>query len=150
MDNNLKQLIELQKIDSRLLSIKELRGDLPNTVADLDKELRTIKEEEEYTKARIEEITSNIRKQTATVDDSTIKLKKLKDQLYIVKSNKEHDALNFEMDHLKETINSSENIIIDLEEEKESIDEKNKNFQINIENASKTLDKKSTELKATM
>ena len=31
MDNNLKQLIELQKIDSRLLNIEKLRGDLPNT-----------------------------------------------------------------------------------------------------------------------
>ena len=44
MDNNLKQLIELQKIDSRLLSIEELRGDLPNIVDNLGKELKTTKE----------------------------------------------------------------------------------------------------------
>ena len=39
MNNNLKQLIELQKIDSRLLSIEELRGDLPNTVVNLAEKL---------------------------------------------------------------------------------------------------------------
>ena len=45
MDNNLKQLIELQKIDSRLLHIEELRGDLPNTVDNLGRELETIREQ---------------------------------------------------------------------------------------------------------
>ena len=47
MDNNLKQLIELQRIDSRLLSIEKLRGDLPNIVDNLGSELKTIREEEE-------------------------------------------------------------------------------------------------------
>ena len=150
MDNNLKQLIELQKIDSRLLSIEELRGDLPNIVDNLGGELKTIKEEENNAKDRIQEVVSDIRKQTALVDDSTVKLKKLKEQLYLVKSNKEYDSLNFEIDHLKEIIDNSENIIIDLEEEKESIDEKSKNFQIDIKDATKTLNQKSTELKTTM
>ena len=150
MDNNLKQLIELQRIDSRLLSIEKLRGDLPNIVDNLGSELKTIREEEENAKGRIEEITSNVRKQTATIDDSTVKLKKLKEQLYLVKSNKEYDSLNFEIDHLKEIISSSENIIINLEEEKENIDEKNKTFQIDIENSTKILDQKNAELKATM
>ena len=39
MNNNLKQLIELQKIDSRLLSIEESKGDLPNIVKRLTEEL---------------------------------------------------------------------------------------------------------------
>ena len=50
MDNNLKQLIELQKIDSRLLNIERLRGDLPNIVDDLGIELKTTKEEEKNRK----------------------------------------------------------------------------------------------------
>ena len=45
MNNNLKQLIELQKIDSRLLSIAELRGDLPIKVEELTNELAEIKED---------------------------------------------------------------------------------------------------------
>ena len=37
MNNNLKHLIELQKIDSRLLDIANLRGDLPVKVEELTK-----------------------------------------------------------------------------------------------------------------
>jgi len=150
MNNNLKQLIELQKIDSRLLSIEELRGDLPITVENLSKDLENVKEKLEKNESRIEEISSNIKKQTNEIEDFSTKLKKLQDQLYLVKSNKEYDALNFEIDHLKESIAASENIILDLEQEKENIDEKNTNFRNEIDEASKLLNEKSTELESTM
>ena len=43
MNDNLKQLIELQKIDLRLLSIEELRGDLPVMVQKLTENLEKSK-----------------------------------------------------------------------------------------------------------
>ena len=150
MNNNLKQLIELQKIDSRLLDIKELRGDLPNTVEKLAKDLEKTKTNLKSVADRVEEITSEERKEANTIEDSTSKLKKLQDQLYLVKSNKEYDALNFEIDHLKDAIDKSENIIFNLEEEKETIDEKNKIVQLDLDNAIKILDEKSSELDVTM
>ena len=39
MNNNLKQLIELQKIDSKLLNIEESKGDLPKIVQNLTDQL---------------------------------------------------------------------------------------------------------------
>ena len=150
MNDNLKQLIELQKIDLRLLSIEELRGDLPVMVQKLTENLEKSKSDKKNAEGRIEEISSEVKKKTNEIEDSITKLEKLKEQLYLVKSNKEYDALNFEIDHLKELINNAENIILDLEQEKESVDEENKNFQIEIDDASKTLDKKSDELKLTM
>ena len=150
MNDNLKQLIELQKIDSRLLSIEELRGDLPITVENLTQNLEKTKEAQKDIENRMEEIVSEIKKKTNEIEDLSVKLKKIQDQLYLVKSNKEYDALNFEIDHLKETISSAEDVILDLEEEKENSYEENKNFQTEIESATKTLDKKSTELKSTM
>jgi len=150
MNNNLKQLIELQKIDSRLLDIKELRGDLPNTVEKLAKDLEKTKTNLKSVEYRVEEITSEERKEANTIEDSTSKLKKIQDQLYLVKSNKEYDALNFEIDHLKDAIDKAENIIFNLEEEKETIDEKNKIVQLDLDNAIKILDEKSSELDVTM
>ena len=150
MDNNLKQLIELQKIDSRLLDIEKLRGDLPNTVEVVNQKLKLVQDEEEKYKYRIEEISSETRKHTADIDDNNIKLKKLNEQLFLVKSNKEYDALNFEIDHLKKTINDSEDTIIDLEEEKESINEKSKSITVDINDNQKILDETNNELKATM
>ena len=98
MNDNLKQLIELQKIDSRLLSIEELRGDLPITVENLTQNLEKTKEAQKDIENRMEEIVSEIKKKTNEIEDLSVKLKKIQDQLYLVKSNKEYDALNFEID----------------------------------------------------
>ena len=56
MNNNLKNLIELQKIDSRLLSIEELRGDLPVIVEKLSQNLDEIKKEFDENEVRLKEI----------------------------------------------------------------------------------------------
>ena len=150
MNNNLKHLIELQKIDSRLLDIADLRGDLPVKVEELTDQLAKAKEDFKDSEERINDITASIKKETNTIEDSTSKLEKLKDQLYLVKSNKEYDALNFEIDHLKESISESENVILDLEEEKENIDKKNESYKSDIDDATKDLGEKNTELELAM
>ena len=150
MNNNLKQLIELQKIDSRLLSIAELRGDLPIKVEELTNELAKIKKDFKKNEERVVSISSDIKQESNTIEDSTVKLEKLKDQLYLVKSNKEYDALNFEIDHLKETISKSEMIILELEEEKENINKTSESQQTEIDDAAKMLEDKNTELQSTM
>ena len=45
MNNNLKQLIELQKVDSKLLNIEESKGDLPKIVQNLTDQLENAKKE---------------------------------------------------------------------------------------------------------
>ena len=150
MNNNLKQLIELQRIDSRLLSIAELRGDLPVKVEELTDELSQIKKDFDKNEERVVNIATDIKKESNTIEDSTSKLEKLKNQLYLVKSNKEYDALNFEIDHLKESISKSEMIILELEEEKENINKSSESQKNEIDDATKMLDEKNTELQSTM
>lgn len=150
MNNNLKQLIELQRIDSRLLSIAELRGDLPVKVEELTDELSQIKKDFDKNEERVVNIATDIKKESNTIEDSTGKLEKLKNQLYLVKSNKEYDALNFEIDHLKESISKSEMIILELEEEKENINKSSESQKNEIDDATKMLDEKNTELHSTM
>tara|TARA_B000000475_G_C15971297_1_gene437147 strand:- start:252 stop:965 length:714 start_codon:yes stop_codon:yes gene_type:complete len=150
MNNNLKQLIELQRIDSRLLSIAELRGDLPVKVEELTDELSQIKKDFDKNEERVVNIATDIKKESNTIEDSTGKLEKLKNQLYLVKSNKEYDALNFEIDHLKESISKSEMIILELEEEKENINKSSESQKNEIDDATKMLDEKNTELQSTM
>ena len=150
MQNTLKELIELQKIDSRLLDIEESKGDLPNVVKKLNEELNETINEEKISLDRIKNIISGSNKESAQIDDNSVKLGKLKEQLYLVKSNREYDALNSEIDHLKELINISEDMIIDLEEEKENLDEKNKSFVLDIEKIKEILKEKNTELNITL
>ena len=150
MNNNLKHLIELQKIDSRLLDITDLRGDLPIKVEELAYQLAKAKENFKDNEERINDITASIKKETNGIEDASSKLEKLKNQLYLVKSNKEYDALNFEIDHLKESISESENVILDLEEEKENINKENESYKSNIDDTTKDLGEKNTELELAM
>ena len=150
MNNNLKHLIELQKIDSRLLDISDLRGDLPIKVEELADQLARVKEDFKDNEDRVNDIAANIKKETNAIDDFTSKLNKLKDQLYLVKSNKEYDALNFEIDHLKESISESETVILDLEEEKENISKENESYKAEIDETTKDLGEKNAELELAM
>ena len=97
---------------------------MPIIVEKLSQDLEGIKKEFDENEVRLKEISSDINKESHQIEDNSSKLNKLKDQLYLVKSNKEYDALNFEIDHLKESIANSENIIINLEEEKDNINGK--------------------------
>ena len=68
MNNNLKQLIELQRIDSRLLSIAELRGDLPVKVEELTNELSQIKKDFDKNEERVVNIATDIKKESNTIE----------------------------------------------------------------------------------
>ena len=75
---------------------------------------------------------------------------KYKDQLYLVKSNKEYDALSKEIDHMKATISESESVQIQYEEEKTELEENIKLNGNKIESTSESLNSNRTELKSAM
>ena len=49
--------------------------------------------------------------------------KKYKKQIFLVKSNKEYDAISQEIDHMKTTISESETMQLQFEEEKTELEE---------------------------
>ncbi|MFQ6610440.1 MAG: zinc ribbon domain-containing protein [Fidelibacterota bacterium] len=73
-------------------------------------------------------------------------MNRYKEQLYLVTTNKEYDALQKEMDNTRETINSHENILLELEDEKVNLEETIKRNTISYEELSKTLEKNQIEL----
>ena len=123
MNQKLEQLIKLQKIDHRLLEIKEFMGDLPSTVESQELELENMETNNNTKQERISQIEKEIRHYEREIEDMNSKMKKYKDQLYLVKSNKEYDSLNHEIDHMKLSISESENKLLNLEQEKESLEE---------------------------
>jgi len=80
------------------------------------------------------------------IGDVKVKLGKYKDQLYLVTTNKEYDALQHEMDSIKEIINQNENTIIELEDEKIEIEERIKRNSISFDNVSQDLAKSTKDL----
>ena len=124
MNHTLEQLIKLQEIDQRLLEIKEDMGDLPGTVESQESEIASLEVENQQKQERLSEIEKNIRHHVIEIEDFTVKLKKYKEQLFLVKSNKEYDAISQEIDHMKSTISDSETIQLTFEEDKSEHEEK--------------------------
>ena len=132
MQETVSKLIELQKIDSRLLEIEEIKGDLPSIVKKTEDKVNMLQSDVTNNIDEIKSIEKQIRELTAKIDDSDEKLKKYKDQLYLVSSNKEYDALMLEIDHIKTFLDGVENNILDLEEQKNTLEEKNKSNDLDI------------------
>ena len=150
MKETLNQLIELQEIDCRLYEINELKGDLPEKVLDQEKELDVYKSENDVKDARVQEIEHTSRKHNAEVEDFNVKLTKYKDQLYLVTSNKEYDALNTEIDSMKKAISDSETVILSEEDEKNVLNEVIKSNSNKIETVTLTLEENKSELKSAL
>ena len=150
MQETVTKLIALQKIDSRLLEIEEIKGDLPIIVEKTENLVNNLKDEVVNNIDAIKEIEKTIRELGFKVEDSNEKLKKYKDQLYLVKSNKEYDALMLEIDHIKEFLDGVETNILELEEKKSSFEEKNKSNELDIESNQKRLDESTLELSNAM
>jgi len=150
MKDTLNQLIKLQEIDSRLLEINELKGDLPVKVEEQEIEVTQYAEENTVKTERIQEIDQECRKRSSDIDDYSAKLGKYRDQLYLVTSNKEYDALNTEIDHMKQTISGSETVLLELEEEKIQLEELLKSNSNKIETIGEALKKNKEELESAL
>ena len=96
--NATSSLVKLQDVDTQLLEISELLGDLPVKVEELTKEEQQLKEDINQRKDRMKEIDLEISKKDLLVQDLTSKIDKLKDQLFLVKTNRQYDAISHEID----------------------------------------------------
>ena len=74
----------------------------------------------------------------------------MKDQLYLVKTNREYDALNNEMDHLKTLLSESEENLLMGETEIEKGQEAKKINILEIDNLTETLQADKNNLKGAL
>tara|TARA_Y100001978_G_scaffold77690_1_gene69689 strand:+ start:3385 stop:4104 length:720 start_codon:yes stop_codon:yes gene_type:complete len=150
MQETVSKLIELQKIDTRLLEIEQIKGDLPSIVENTETKVNMLQSEVTNNDVEIKNIEKQVRELSAKIDDSDEKLKKYKDQLYLVSSNKEYDALMLEIDHIKTFLDGVENNILELEDQKNTLEEKNKSNALDIKTNQDILKESTLELKDAM
>lgn len=138
MKEELTNLIRLQEIDDNLMELEMELGDLPKQVVmlreTLDEGKKLIVEYEAETKSNLEERTQL----EADNDVLNEQLAKYKEQIFLVQTNKEYDAINSQIDQVQENIHDNENKVIQLysreEELKELLDElKNTQTTANVE-----------------
>jgi len=146
MNQELENLIQLQSIDTKILDIQALAGDLPDRVKRNEDEIEKINSELSGINEKLETIEKDNRKLKSETEDGQVNLNKFKDQLFLVKSNKEYDALNNEIDHLKQLLSESEGKYISFEEEKERLLEIKKENESRISELNDTLEKEKLKL----
>ena len=143
-------LIELQDVDTQLRDINELLGDLPKKVDKLRSEEEELLNDVEKGKGRLKEIELSLNKAEHKMADLKQKIDKLKDQLSLVTSNKQYDALTQEIEYIKEELDGVELKDLEFEEEKETLSNDIKEKEENLDSLSKDLSTRRVKLEKLM
>ncbi|GIV58345.1 MAG: hypothetical protein KatS3mg042_1258 [Rhodothermaceae bacterium] len=104
ISEQLKALIRLQHIDSRIDQIKKLRGDLPDEIRDLEDEKTGLETRIENYRREKEEMEQARRQAEADIKESEILIGRYEEQQLQVRNNREYDALTKEIEAQKQRI----------------------------------------------
>ncbi|MFN6943838.1 MAG: zinc ribbon domain-containing protein [Cytophagaceae bacterium] len=135
----LEALIKLQTIDSKIVEIEKIRGDLPEEVRDLEDELAGYETRMEKFKTDINNLQEEISRNKQAMKDAEKLIKKYEEQQMNVRNNREYDAITKEVELQNLEIQISEKRI---KEAHVKIENKNKE----IEDAQKVLDERNKDL----
>ncbi|RNC83239.1 MAG: hypothetical protein ED557_11085 [Balneola sp.] len=121
MKEILQQLANLQYIDSRIDEIKQLRGDLPEEILDIETDIA--RGEAKLSKLEDEEKNLFVEFDSLELEIKTSeeKVKKYEDQQLSVRNNREYDALTKEIEAQKQVIENAKSRIEEVEKRKEEI-----------------------------
>jgi len=140
LENRLRLLYALQRIDSSLDELYEFKGDLPRLVRELESQL-------EGKAARRKELEDAIKQHIVRRDEIDLeiistkaKIEKYKEQQFQIKTNKQYDALTREID-------SAQAKITELEKEMDAVEGKSANAKTDLEKLNPELDESARELK---
>jgi len=143
----LQSLYLLQLLDTELDDLRELRGDLPETVNVMAEDLSQVE-------GRIEECVEALKKgavERAQMESQSLeliaKIDKYKGQQLEVTNNKEYDALTREMEAAENTIATNEEAVEQFAERAEELKSSQAEFETRRDELQKELEVKREELK---
>ncbi len=140
VEEKLRALYDLQLIDSRIDEIRNVRGELPLEVEDLEDEVAGLTTRLEKLQSDLTSMEEQIKVKKAAIDTHTIAIKKYSEQQKDVRNNREFNALTKEVEFQELEIQLSEK---QIKEMKASIEHKKEV----ISNSKERLEQKATHLK---
>ena len=108
MKESLAKLLELQTIDSGIDALKRSQVDFPSEIGRLKTKLQAAQDKVEGKRSTIKDLDSHRRRLEGDLEVISEDLKKHQERLYEVKSNREYDALQHEIEALKTRSDESE------------------------------------------
>jgi len=140
-EERLIALAKLQMIDSKIDEIRNVRGELPLEVQDLEDEIHGLQTRTDNLLAEVDEINARISEKKIAIEDGLALIKKYEDQRMNVRNNREYDSLTKEIEYQGLEIQLAEKRV---KEEKYSIEVK----QEAITQAQANLDDRKIDLEA--
>ncbi len=127
VEEKLRSLYNVQLIDSRIDKIRDVRGELPLEVRDLEDEIEGLKSRIEKFEQGLEEINEQISIKKNIIAEAKVLMKKYTEQQKNVRNNREFDSLTKETEFQQLEIQLAEKNInefkVQIEQKNESIDE---------------------------
>ena len=126
-EETLRSLFNLQFIDSRIDSMREVRGELPMEVNDLEDEMAGLNKRLDKIEEEIGELNSLIMDKKNIIEESKITIKKYLEQQKNVRNNREFDSLSKEIEYQELEAQLAEKRIkenvVRIDDKKELLDE---------------------------
>lgn len=122
MEDVLQKLANLQYIDSRIDELKQLRGDLPEEVLDIETDITRYEVRVQKLEDEKKELEVEAKSNTLEVESAKEKVGKYEDQQLSVRNNREYDALTKEIEAQKQLIENATARNEEIEKRKEEID----------------------------
>ena len=98
VEQKLKALYELQTIHTKIDKIRQVRGELPMEVADLEDDVAGLETRIQKIKGELDDLEEDIVTRKNLIKDSQSNIKKYETQLNEVKNNREYDAISKEIE----------------------------------------------------
>lgn len=98
VEQKLKALWALQSIHTKIDKIRQVRGELPIEVADLEDEMAGLETRLEKIRVELDDLEDSIVKRKNMIKDAQSAIKKYEGQLNEVKNNREYDAITKEIE----------------------------------------------------
>jgi hypothetical protein len=146
MDLDVKKIINLHKIDTRLQEIHDEKGGLPEIINEQKEKVDELKNEIHQSEKEIKLLNKDKSVCTMSIEDFNSNLDKHNKQMDNVKNNKEYDALLLEIDHLKKENNELQSKVDDINGSIEDMNTSNEDINNNIDSLIEKIDNNEKEL----
>ncbi len=146
VEQKLKALYELQNLHTKIDKIRQIRGELPIEVADLEDEVAGLETRIQKIKAELDDTEDAIVNRKNMIKEAQTLIKKYDTQLKDVKNNREYDALTKEIEIQNLDIQVSEKKIREFGFDINNKTEIFEKAQANLDSRKGDLDAKKTEL----
>ncbi|MEX1063669.1 MAG: hypothetical protein WEC12_08695 [Balneolaceae bacterium] len=122
MEEVLQKLANLQYIDTRIDELKQLRGDLPEEVLDIETDITRHRVKAEQLEQEKKDLELEAKSLELEISDAKEKNEKYEDQQLSVRNNREYDALTKEIEAQKQLVENANSRIEEILKRQEEIE----------------------------